>query len=463
MSYYKPEQLEQWDKQYVWHPFTQMRQWQKEKPLIIEKGEGSYLYDIENNKYLDGISSLWVTVHGHQKKEINRAITEQLDKLAHSTLLGQANVPSTLLARKLVEITPEGLNKVFYSDSGSTAVEIGLKIAYQYWQQKGEAKYKTKRKFVSLTNAYHGDTIGSVSVGGIDLFHKIFAALLFETVNAPSPYCYRCPLHLNRETCAMGCVKEMESLLACHHHEIAGVVIEPLVQGAAGMLVAPEGYLARVRELCTRFNVLLIADEVAVGFGRTGKIFACDHENVKPDIMCLAKGITGGYLPLAATMVTDEIYNAFLGEIDERKTFYHGHTYTGNPLACAAALANLELFEKDQLIAGLQEKIAFLSAGLKRFIELQHVGEVRQKGLMAGIEIVENKDTKEPFPVKYNIPHRIVLEARKNGLIIRPLDNVIVLMPILSMSLSELKRLLDITYTAIRKVTEEESFGESIK
>lgn len=456
MNNFKPEQLEQWDKEYIWHPFTQMSEWQKEKPLIIERGEGSYLHDVEGNKYLDGISSLWVTVHGHKKEEINQAIKEQLDKLAHSTLLGQANIPSTLLAKKLVEITPEGLNKVFYSESGSTAVEIGLKIAYQYWQQKGEEKYKSKRKFVSLVNAYHGDTVGSVSVGGIDLFHKIFAALLFETLSAPAPHCYRCPLNLSKETCSMKCVDEMESLLARHHHEIAGVVVEPLVQGAAGMIVAPEGYLAKVRELCTRYNVLLIADEVAVGFGRTGKMFACEHENVKPDIMCLAKGITGGYLPLAATMTTDEIYNAFLGKIDEFKTFYHGHTYTGNPLGCAAALANLELFERDKLIEALQEKISFLTEGLKKFKELKHVGDVRQKGMMVGIEIVENKETKEPFPVKYNIPHRVVLEARKNGLIIRPLDNVMVLMPILSMSLSELEQVLDITYAAIKKVTGEE-------
>lgn len=413
MKNYKPEQLERWDKQYVWHPFTQMRQWQKERPLIIEKGEGSYLYDVEGNKYLDGISSLWVTVHGHRKREINQAIIEQLDKLAHSTMLGQANITSTLLARKLVEITPEGLNKVFYSESGSTAVEIGLKIAYQYWQQQGEEKDKDKRKFVSLVNAYHGDTIGSVSVGGIDLFHKIFASLLFETISAPSPYCYRCPLNLSKENCSMECVNEMESLLDRHHHEIAGVVIEPVVQGAAGMLVAPDGYLAKVRELCNRYNVLLIADEVAVGFGRTGKMFACAHENVSPDIICLAKGITGGYLPLAATMTTNEIYNAFLGEVYECKTFYHGHTYTGNPVACAAALANLELFEKDKLIETLQGKVTLFTEGLKRFKELQHVGDVRQKGLMAGIEIVENTATKEPFPVKYNIPHRIVLEARK--------------------------------------------------
>jgi len=456
MINFKPEQLEQWDKEYIWHPFTQMSEWQKEKPLMIERGEGSYLYDVEGNKYLDGISSLWVTVHGHGKKEINRAIREQLDKLAHSTLLGQANVPSTLLAKKLVEITPEGLNKVFYSESGSTAVEIGLKIAYQYWQQKGDEKYKSKRKFVSLVNAYHGDTVGSVSVGGIDLFHKIFAALLFETLNAPAPHCYRCPLNLSRETCSMNCVNEMEALLNRHHHEIAGVVVEPLVQGAAGMIVAPEGYLAKVRELCTKYNILLIADEVAVGFGRTGKMFACEHEGVKPDIMCLAKGITGGYLPLAATMTTDEIYNAFLGRIEEFKTFYHGHTYTGNPLGCAAALANLELFERDNLIEALQEKISFLANGLEKFKELKYVGDVRQKGMMVGIELVENKETKEPFPVEYNIPHRIVLEARRNGLIIRPLGNVMILMPILSMSLSELKEVLNITCAAIRKVTEEE-------
>ncbi len=456
MHNFKPEQIEKWDKQYVWHPFTQMNEWEKEKPLITARGEGSYLYDIEGNKYLDGISSLWVTVHGHRKEEINRAIKEQLDKLAHSTLLGQANVPSTLLAKKLVEITPQGLNKVFYSESGSTAVEIGLKIAYQYWQQKGEEKYKSKRKFISLANAYHGDTVGSVSVGGIDLFHKIFAGLLFETVSAPAPNCYRCPLNLSRETCSMDCIKEMESLLARHRHEIAGVVVEPLVQGAAGMVVAPEGYLAKVRELCTRYNVLLIADEVAVGFGRTGKMFACEHENVEPDIMCLAKGITGGYLPLAATMATDEVYNAFLGSIDEFKTFYHGHTYTGNPLGSAAALANLELFEQNKLIDALQEKILFLTEGLKKFSQLHHVGDVRQKGMMVGIEIVENTETKEPFPAKYNIPHRIVLEARKNGLIIRPLGNVMILMPILSMSLAELREVLDITYAAVSKVTEEE-------
>jgi adenosylmethionine-8-amino-7-oxononanoate aminotransferase len=447
-------QLEAWDKEYVWHPFTQMKGYRKEKPLIVERGEGSYLYDTEGNRYLDGTSSLWVNVHGHKKDEIDRAVRDQLDRVAHSTLLGLANTPSILLAKRLVEITPPGLNKVFYSDSGATAVEIAIKIAYQYWQQQGREEFRPKKKFISLAEAYHGDTIGSVSVGGMDLFHRLFKPLLFETIHAPAPYCYRCFLGRDRGSCAMECVQAVEQLLDRHHQEVAGFVIEPLVQGAAGMLVAPEGYLSMISRLCRRYNVLFIADEVAVGFGRTGKMFACDHEEVSPDLMCLAKGITGGYLPLAATMATDEIYNAFLGEIEEFKTFYHGHTYTGNPLACAAALANLELIEKSNLIGGLQEKIYFLADGLERFWELNHVGDIRQKGMMAGIELVEDRVTKRPYPPGTNIGHRVILEARKNGLIIRPLDNVIVLMPVLSMSLPELGELLRITYSAIKKVTE---------
>ena len=447
-------QLEIWDKQYVWHPFTQMRGYLGEKPLIVDRGEGSYLYDVEGNRYLDGTSSLWVNVHGHVKEEINSVIREQLDRVAHSTLLGLANVPSVLLAKKLVEITPSGLNKVFYSDSGATSVEIALKIAYQYWQQQRREEYRSRRKFISLNEAYHGDTIGSVSVGGMDLFHSKFKPLLFETIHAPAPYCYRCPMGKNKDNCSMECLKEVESILDRHHREVAAFLIEPLVQGAAGMVVAPEGYLTAVSKLCKQYNVLLIADEVAVGFGRTGKMFACDHEGVRPDLMCLAKGITGGYLPLAATMATDLIYDAFLGEIEDFKTFYHGHTYTGNPLACSAALANLDLMEKINFIDGLQEKTVFLADGLKRFRNLEHVGDIRQKGMMVGIELVEDRPGKRLYPPGTNIGHRVILEARKNGLIIRPLGHVIVLMPILSMSLPQLEELLNITFNAIKTVTE---------
>ncbi|MDQ0285800.1 adenosylmethionine-8-amino-7-oxononanoate aminotransferase [Desulfofundulus luciae] len=453
MIKYDPVLLEQWDKQYVWHPFTQMQQYAREKPLIIARGEGSYLIDVEGNRYLDGVSSLWVTVHGHCHPALNRAVKEQLDKIAHSTLLGLANIPSILLAKKLVEITPPGLNKVFYSDAGATAVEIALKMAFQYWQQKEGGCFRSKTKFISLVEAYHGDTIGSVSVGGMPLFHGIFKPLLFECLHAPAPYCYRCPLERERESCGMACADRLEELLKEHQQEVAAVIIEPLVQGAAGMITAPDGFLRRVRELCTRYNVLLIADEVAVGFGRTGRLFACEHEGVSPDLMCLAKGITGGYLPLAATLTTDEVYSAFLGKPEEGKTFYHGHTYTGNPLACAAALASIELFEKENLLAALQPKIELLHRKLDGFWELPHVGDIRQRGMMVGIELVADKKTKQPYPMEEQVGHRVILEARRRGLVIRPLGNVIVLMPVLAMSEEELNQVLEITYESIAVVT----------
>ncbi|GBF34753.1 adenosylmethionine-8-amino-7-oxononanoate aminotransferase [Desulfocucumis palustris] len=448
-------QLEEWDKEYVWHPFTQMKAYRKEKPLIVERGEGSYLFDIEGNRYLDGVSSLWVTVHGHNNGELNKAIKGQLERVAHSTLLGLANVPSILLAKRLVEITPGGLNKVFYSDSGATSVEIALKMAYQYWRQQGNEENRNKRKFISLVEAYHGDTIGSVSVGGMDLFHSTFKDLLFETVHAPAPYCYRCYLGKQRGGCRLECMDEVEKIVQRHHQEVAGFIIEPLVQGAAGMLVAPEGYLSGVSRLCKQYNILLIADEVAVGFGRTGKMFACGQEEIEPDILCLAKGITGGYLPLAVTMTTDRVYNAFLGEIEEFKTFYHGHTYTGNPLACAAALASLELMEKNNFMGRLREKIAFITERLKHFYSLEHVGDIRQRGMMIGIELVLDRATKEPYPPGADLGHRVILEARKNGVIIRPLGNVIVLMPVLSMGMPELEELLNVTYNAIKSITED--------
>jgi len=435
------QDLLEWDKQYVWHPFTQMQDWD---PLIIERGEGNYLFDTEGNRYLDGISSLWVTVHGHRKKEINRAITAQLDKVAHSTLLGLANIPSIELAKKLVEITPKGLNKVFFSDNGSTAVEIALKIAFQYWQQTNS---KLKTKFLTLVNAYHGDTIGSVSVGGIDLFHKIYKPLLFKAFKAPSPYCYRCP-----EKCEQGsepCLRQLENIMNKHHREIAAMIVEPMVQAAAGMLVMPKGYLKTVRRLCTKYNILLICDEVATGFGRTGKMFACEREGISPDIMCVAKGLTGGYLPVAATLTTNEIYNAFLGKHEEKRTFYHGHTYTGNPLGCAAALASLKIFKKDGVITKTRTLINYLQKKLIKFRNLKHVGDIRQCGMMVGIELVKDKNTKEEFPSSARIGHKIILEARRRGVILRPLGDVIILMPPLSITIKELKTLLEVTFASI--------------
>ncbi|MBI5043613.1 MAG: adenosylmethionine--8-amino-7-oxononanoate transaminase [Nitrospirae bacterium] len=449
----RDKKLEGLDKKYIWHPFTQMKDWTEETPLIIEKGTGSYLIDINGKKYLDGVSSLWVTVHGHRKKEIDKAVKKQIDKIAHSTLLGLSNVPAILLAEKLIKIAPKGLTKVFYSDSGSTAVEIALKMAFQYWQQKG-AEYKNKIKFISLYNAYHGDTIGSVSVGGIDLFHQIYKPLLFDSYKIESPYCYRCRFNKTYPDCNLECADYAESVIKKHADDTAALIIEPLVQGAAGMLVSPPGYLRRIRELCTRYNVLIIADEVATGFGRTGRMFACEHEDVSPDIMAVAKGITGGYLPLAATLVIDEIFNAFYGEYKDLKTFFHGHTYTGNPLASAAAIANIDLFKKEKILQKLQKKIKYLTIRLKEFKSLKHVGDIRQKGFMVGIELVKDKKTKMPYPLEEKIGIKVIKEARKYGLIIRPLGDVIVLMPPLSIKMDELKKILDVVYTCIRDVTE---------
>jgi adenosylmethionine-8-amino-7-oxononanoate aminotransferase len=444
--------LRQLDRTRLWHPFTQMQDYARSMPLIIERGNGSYLYDTEGNRYVDGVSSLWVTVHGHRKKKIDEAIIRQVGKISHSTLLGISHVPAIELAEKLVRLAPAGLAKVFYSDNGSTAVEIALKMAFQYWQQRSAAT-KKKKKFVRLANAYHGDTIGAVSVGGIDLFHRIYQPLLFKTFKAAGPYCYRCPCRLRHPACGMACLESLARILKKHHAEIAACILEPMVQGAAGMIVFPAGYVRAARDLCARHDVLFIADEVAVGFGRTGTMFACEHENVQPDLMATAKGITGGTLPLAATLATQEIYKAFLGEPHEFRTFYHGHTYTGNPVACAAALANLAVFEEEKVLEKLQPKIRLLQEQLAAYWNLNHVGDIRQCGFMVGIELVADRKTKKPYPVAERIGHRVILEARKRGVIIRPLGDVIVLMPPLSISARELATLLDVVYDSIRAVT----------
>lgn len=450
-------QLAEWDKEYVWHPFTQMQMWNTADPLIIERGEGCYLIDVLGNRYLDGTSSLWVTVHGHAHPILTQAIKDQVDKIAHTTLLGLANVSSIQLAKKLVEITPTGLTKVFYSDAGATSVEIALKIAFQYWHQHTDPQERQKKKFISLEDAYHGDTVGTISVGGMGLVHATYRELLFEGYRVPAPHCYHCPLGQERDQCNFACLQFVEDIMAEHHQEIAGMIIEPLVQGAAGMITAPDGYLRMIRELCTKYNILMIADEVAVGFGRAGTLFACEQEGVSPDIMCIAKGLTGGYLPLAATLTTQDIFNGFLGELREGKTFFHGHTFTGNPVGCAVALANIEVIEQTGLIQHIQASARMLSSELEKFKSLSHVGNVRQRGLMVGIELVRDKQTKEPYTLEENIGHQVILEARRHGLIIRPLGNVLVLMPILAMSEEQLRQMLSITYQAIKDVTERES------
>jgi adenosylmethionine-8-amino-7-oxononanoate aminotransferase len=429
-----------------------MQEWEQEKPLIIEKGKGSYLIDTDGKKYLDGTSSIWVNLHGHRHPTLDRAIKKQLDKIAHSTFLGLSNPPAIQLARALIRIAPKGLARVFYSDNGSTAVEVALKMAVQYWQQR-HPEAGPKHTFLHLKLAYHGDTIGAVSVGNIELFHSRFKSLLFPTVEADPPYCYRCPLRLTYPSCQMACLDPIERILKERHRELAGFIIEPLVQTAAGMITAPPGYLKRVRELCTRYHVLLIADEVATGFGRTGKMFACRHEGVTPDLMAISKGLTGGYMPLAATLTTEEIYKGFLGTYADFKTFFHGHSYTGNPLGCAVALASLDVFQREKTLARLQPKIKTMTRLLQPLWQLPHVGDIRQRGFMAAVELVEDKNTKKPYPLEARIGHRVAMEARRRGLLLRPIGNVIILMPPLSTSLPELRRMVEILQASIETAT----------
>jgi len=413
------------DRRYLWHPFTQQRGWTEDddEPLVIEAADGVELIDVDGRRYVDGVSSLWCNVHGHRHPAIDIAVKDQLDRVAHSSMLGLTHRPAIELARQLIAIAPPGLQRVFYSDNGSTACEVALKMAFQYWRDE------PRTRFISLENSYHGDTIGSVSVGGIDLFHSTYRPLLFDTLKARP-----------------GDVAHMEALLSAHRGEIAAVIVEPLVQGAAGILLHPDGYLRSVRELCDEHDTLLICDEVATGFGRTGRMFACEHEGVSPDLMCVAKGITGGYLPLAATLTTERIYEGFLGRFEELRTFFHGHTYTGNPLACAAALASLRLFEQERTLERLDAKIALLADLLAPLRQLPAVVEVRQRALMVGIEI-------GGFEVADRIGHAVTVEARRRGAIVRPLGDVVVLMPPLAIERSDLKRLVTAVGDSIAAVT----------
>jgi adenosylmethionine-8-amino-7-oxononanoate aminotransferase len=428
MNHLSHDELTQLDREVLWHPFTQQQGWSEEVPLFIDHADHTTLFDTEGNAYIDGVSSLWCNVHGHRHPAIDMAIKDQLDRVAHSTMLGLSHEPAVRLAKRLVDLAPPGLRRVFYSDSGSTACEIALKMAYQFHHQRGEW---WRAGFVCLENSYHGDTLGSVSVGGIELFHSLYRPLLFDVHRARA-----------------GDAAHLREILEEHGDKLAAVIVEPLVQGAAGILVHPDGYLRAVRELCDEFGVFLICDEVATGFGRTGTMFACEQEGVTPDFLCLAKGITGGYLPLAATLTTEAVYEGFLGRHEELRTFFHGHTYTGNPLACAAALASLAVFDQERTIERLQPKVALLGALLAEHVEpLASVAEVRRRGFMVGIELHER-------PLAERAGHRVAMEARARGAIIRPLGDVVVLMPPLSIEASELRRLVEITAAAIAAAAE---------
>jgi adenosylmethionine-8-amino-7-oxononanoate aminotransferase len=449
------------DRAHVWHPFTQMQTWLEplpgDEPVIIDHASGSWIFDTRGRKYLDAISSLWVNVHGHHRAELDSAIRLQLEKVAHTTLLGLGSPPSIELAYELVQRAPKaglapgenGLTKVFYSDSGSTSVEVALKMAFQHWKQRGKPE---KRKFVAVAEGYHGDTIGSVSVGGVDLFHEIFRPLLFDCLRIPSPYAYRWPT--GPKHCLDSAAMAAESVIHGRRDEIAALVIEPLVQGAAGMITHPPGYLKRIARACKENGVLLICDEVATGFGRTGTLFACEQEEVVPDFLCLAKGLTAGYLPLAATLTTDAVYESFLGPFESKRTFFHGHSYTGNALACATALASLRLFDEDGTLQHSRAMAERLAEGLATVAELAHVGDIRQRGMMIGIELVRDRKTKEEYPYAERMGHKVALAARAHQLMLRPLGNVVVLMPPLAIKPQEVDLLVDGVRESIREATE---------
>lgn len=448
----KEEWIEK-DLKYVWHPDTQHKQYEGEnyKPTLIEKGKGIYVYDIDGNKYIDAVASWWVNTLGHSVDRLNKVLLQQAQKIEHVLLADFTHKPAIELAERLIKLAGEPFTKVFYSDDGSTAVEVAIKMAYQYWYQKERPE---KKYFVSMTDSYHGDTLGSVSVGGIDIYKTIFSPLVFETLKVCAPYCYRCPKACEQRNCHIECLKEVEELFKNRSHEIAGIIVEPLVQGASGMRVYPAQYLTELRKLCDEYDVLLIDDEVAMGFGRTGKYFAFEHAGITPDIFCVAKGITAGYIPLAATITTNKIYDVFYDEFSTLKTFYHGHSFCGNPIACAVAVENLKIMEEEKIVENLAPKIEFFKKSLAKFKELKHIGDIRHIGMIGAVEIVKDKKTKEPYAFTERIGHKVFLEAMKRGAILRPIGNIIYFMPPYIITKQEIDLLIKIAYDSIKAVTE---------
>ncbi len=452
---YTREQLEEWDDRYVWHPFTPHSVYRDEEPVTVVAGEGNYLIDADGNRLLDGVASIWCNTFGHRRAEIDQAVKDQLDRIAHATLLGNAQEQSILLAKRLVDLAPGDLSKVFFSDNGSTSVEIAVKMALQWWQQREGGKHAHRRKFLGLTNAYNGDTIGAVSLGGVDLFHARFRPLLFDVVRAPSPYVYRRPADQTKEQAEEAFVAEFDRVFLENADELCAVVIEPGMQGAGGMITYPQGFFKHLRELTREHGVLLIFDEVAMGMGRAGTMFACEREGVVPDFLCIAKGLTGGYMPVAATLTNERIYEGFLAPPEEGKTFFHGHTYTGNALGCAAALATLDIFENDNVLDELPGKVERLRAELAKLADLEWVGDIRQYGLAVGIELVRDRQTKEPFDAKDRVGMKVCRRVRDEGVFLRPLNDIITMMPPLSITDEELTKLVDAVRIAIEDVLPE--------
>lgn len=437
------------DLKYIWHPCGQMKDYEELNPIVIEKGEGAWLYDIDGNKYLDCISSWWANTLGHSNKRINEAIKRQIDSIEHVIFANFSNKPAIELSEKLVNITPENLTKVFFSDNGSSAVEIALKMSFHYNMQKGRTK---KRRFVALSDAYHGETLGALSVCDIDEFNMIYKPLLLDTIRVEGPDCYRCKYGCNRENCNAECFESMEKSLVENHHEISAIIVEPMVQGAAGMKIYSQIYLKKLREFCDKYEIHLIVDEIAMGFGRTGKMFACNHAEISPDLMCLSKGISAGYMPMSVVMTTDEIYDCFYGDYNERKSFIHSHTYSGNALGCAIALENLKIFEEDNIIEsnkGKGELIRKLTN--EKAKALKHIGEVRSIGMITAIEIVKNRKSKESFSCNLRVGYEIYKIALTKGLLLRPIGDVLYFIPPYIINEEEIKFMVNTCFQSIEE------------
>ncbi|MGN4124674.1 adenosylmethionine--8-amino-7-oxononanoate transaminase [Lysinibacillus sphaericus] len=438
---YALTELQARDMQHVWHPCSQMKDYEQFPPIVIKKGQGVWLYDEHDHRYLDAVSSWWVNLFGHANPRISQALSEQAFTLEHAIFANFSHEPAIKLAEKLVALTPEGLTKVFFADNGSSAIEIALKMSFQYHMQTGKT---SKKRFLALTDAYHGETLGALSVGGVDLYNEVYQPLLLDTVRAQGPDCYRCPFKAHPDTCHAQCIDFVEQQLALHHAEITAIIIEPLIQAAAGMKMYPPIYLKQLRVLCTKYKVHLIADEIAVGFGRTGTMFACEQAAITPDFMCLSKGLTGGYLPLSVVLTSDEVYNAFYDDYGTMKAFLHSHSYTGNTLACRVALEVLTMFEEEHYIDIVQQKgKRMYKLAMEAFNQLPYVGEYRQVGLVGAIELVANPVTKEPLPSAERIGYQIYKRALAKGLLIRPLGNILYFMPPYVITDDEMRFMID--------------------
>jgi adenosylmethionine-8-amino-7-oxononanoate aminotransferase len=432
--------LQDMDRRHLWHPYTQMHDYRDRDLLLIDRAEGIKLYDRQGRAYFDSISSWWCILHGHGHPTIKNSVKRQIDRLEQVLLAGVTHEPAIRLAEELVRLAPPNLTRVFYSDNGSCACEIAVKMSLQYRQQSGQPQ---RTQLVGVERGYHGDTIGTMSLGGVPEFHQAFAGLRIPSHRIPSPYCYRCALELDRRSCHLKCLEPLAELLARDGERISAMIIEPLIQAAGGMIIYPSAYLRKVAELTSHHGVHLILDEVATGFGRTGTMFALEQAGVSPDFLCLSKGLTGGYLPLAATLASEEIYRAFYGPYSENRTFFHGHTFSGNPLGCAAALGSLKVFAEERTMAGLPAKIEQLRSGLDRFRELAWVGDIRTLGMIGVLELVKDRASKEPFAAEARVGWQIYLAGLKEGLILRPLGNILYLWLPLSTTNLEITEILE--------------------